>query len=301
MLHTLDDAIEEWAPKNWTNESPNIRLARINNSNVSIEYLIHRFANRLIHCSIRVDESFFHCSFIGNGEGSDKRMAAEIENIRNQERIKNQRETGFFETNQEQKQRIQREKTEAEEERKRLQFEAMVSEMKAKFQSNPLSRFDNIKKLGKKKNYRTTYVIELDRTIMQSQSERAYPSTDGIFPETRLHTSSSRCFYVGQTWHSAEERFHTANVNHMAKTTGKVSKHRLIKDGPPYLKSVKSINELTESFGFENPKNGNQSDNFEHYVAWALYKCGHRTWGPKNSDLGRNYQNGQWLGEDPYI
>ena len=88
-------------------------------------------------------------------------MAAEIEVIRNQERSKNQLETGFFETNQEQKQRIQREKIEAEEERKRLQFEAMVSEMKTKFQSNPYSRFDYIKELGEKNNFRTTYVIEL--------------------------------------------------------------------------------------------------------------------------------------------
>lgn len=176
-----------------------------------------------------------------------------------------------------------------------------IEALKREFDNNPEKRFDYIKKLGKKKNYQTTYVIELGQTIMQSQSERAYPSTDGMFPETRLHTFSSRCFYVGQTRYSAEERFHTANVNHMARSTGKVSKHRLIKDDPPYHRSVMSINELTESFGFENPNEGNQSDKFEHYVAWALYKCGHRTWGPINSDLGRNSQNGQWLGKDPYI
>ena len=176
-----------------------------------------------------------------------------------------------------------------------------IDALKREFDNNPEKRFEYIKKLGLKMNYQTTYVIELDQTIMQSQSEPAYPSANGKFPETRLHTLSSRCFYVGQTRYSAEERFHTANVNHMAKKTGKVTKHRIIKDSPPYYESIKRINELTESFGFDNPKNGNQNDKFEHYVAWALYKYGHRTWGPKNSDLGRNSQNGQWLGEDPYI
>ena len=75
--------------------------------------------------------------------------------------------------------------------RRKMEIEAL----KREFDNNPEKRFDYIKKLGKKKNYQTTYVIELDRTIMQSQSERAYPSTDGIFPEARLHTSRSRCFY----------------------------------------------------------------------------------------------------------
>ena len=176
-----------------------------------------------------------------------------------------------------------------------------IEALKREFDNNPEKRFEYIKKLGQKKNFQTTYVIELDRTILQSQSEPAYPCTNGIFPETKLHTLSSRCFYVGQTQYSAEERFHTANVNHMAKRTGKVPKHRLIKDGSPYYQSIKNLNELTESFGFENPKKGNQSDKFEHYVAWALYKCGHRTWGPINRALGTLYQNGQWLGEDPYI
>ena len=68
MLHTLDEAIDEWAPKNYTNESPNIRLARINNSNISLEALINRFANRLIHCRIRVDENFSNVPLLGMEE-----------------------------------------------------------------------------------------------------------------------------------------------------------------------------------------------------------------------------------------
>lgn len=306
MLHTLDEAIEEWAPKNWTNEPPNIRLARINNSNISIDSLINRFANRLIHCSIKVDESFFQCSFVGNGEGSDKRMATEIEVIRNQERIKNQRETGFLETNQEQKQRIQREKTEAEEKRKRLQFEAMVSEMKIKFQSNPHSRFDHIKELGDKNNFQTTYVIELSKSVIPSGFQRAYPSKE--FAENELHSADSRCFYVGMTWHKMEERFHTAGVNHMwnkygRQKAGVVRKHRLITDSEPFLNSIECLYELTSKYGYQNEQmqNRKKSDKFEHYVAYALYMCGFRTWGPKFSDLSANLSDMAWLGEYPFL
>ena len=306
VLHTLDEAIEEWAPKNWTNEPPNIRLARIKNSNVSIESLINRFANRLIHCSVRVEEGFFQCSFIGNGEGSDKRMAAEIEVILNQERIKNQRETGFLETNQEQKQRIQREKVEAEEERKRLQFEAMVSEMKTKFQSNPYSRFEHIKMLGDEYNFQTTYVIELSKSVISSGFQRSYPSKE--FPENEHHSAESRCFYVGMTWHRMEERFHLAEANHMwnkygGKKAGVVRRHRQITDSKPFEKSIKSLHELTRMYGYENEQRQGRvkSDRFEHYVAYALYMCGFRTWGPKFSDLPTNFSNMKWLGEYPFL
>tara|TARA_Y100000766_G_C18767946_1_gene536906 strand:- start:79 stop:819 length:741 start_codon:yes stop_codon:yes gene_type:complete len=183
----------------------------------------------------------------------------------------------------------------AEEERREIE------DLKRTFRNNPEKRYDYIRRLGREKNYQTTYVIELDRTIRGSQSELAYPSASGIFPDTGSHTMSSRCFYVGQTKYSAEKRFHTANVNHMARRSGKVSKHRLIKDGPPYSRSIKSLNELTESYGFENPKEGRQSQQFEHYVAWALYKSGHRTWGPINDDLPKLFRNGQWLGEYPFL
>jgi len=197
---------------------------------------------------------------------------------------------------------VAKRKAEEEERARRAEEERReIEDQKRTFRNNPEKRHDYIRKLGRAKNYQTTYVIELDRTIRHSQSEPAYPSASGMFPETRSHTISSRCFYVGQTQYSAEERFHTANVNHMARRTGKVYKHRLIEDGPPYSRSIKSLNELTESYGFENPKTGIQSQKFEHYVAWALYKCGHRTWGPINSDLGKLFQNGQWLGEDQFL
>jgi hypothetical protein len=306
MLNSYPEAINEWAPKNWTNASPDIRLARINKSTISIESLIDKFANRSIHCSIRVDESFFNCSFIGNQEGSEKRMREELEVIRNQERKKNQRETGFFETNQEQQQRIQREKIEAEEEMKRLQFESMVSEMRNKFQTNPHSRFDHIKMLGDKYNYQTTYVIELSKSVISSGFQRAYPSKE--FPENEFHSAESRCFYVGMTWHRMEERFHLAEANHMwnkygGKRAGVVRRHRQITDSKPFEKSIKSLHELTRMYGYENEQRQGRvkSDRFEHYVAYALYMCGFRTWGPKFSDLSSNFSNMKWLGEYPFI
>ena len=309
MLNSIQEAIEEWAPKNWTNEFPEIRTARINKSTISIESLIDKFANRSIHCSIRVDESFFHCSFIGNRKGSGERMRDELEVIRNQERTKNQRETGFFETNEEQKQRIQREKIEAEEERKRLLFEAMVSEMRAKFQSNPESRFDYIKELGQKENYETTYVIELNSaSVRTSGSLSAYPSKK--FPEHDLHKQDSRCFYVGITWHTMEDRFSNAEKkNHMWNSNGNpragvVRRHRLINDEPPFFESLESLRKLTDEYGHNN----NQRDGrvkkyqFEHYVAYALYMCGFRTWGPKISELEKQgINNMDWLGTYPFI
>tara|TARA_B110000438_G_C15680904_1_gene592314 strand:+ start:219 stop:920 length:702 start_codon:yes stop_codon:yes gene_type:complete len=176
-----------------------------------------------------------------------------------------------------------------------------INKKKREFEENPEKRFNYISQLGREKNYQTTYVIELSTGIRRSKSVPSYPLSSLGFNDTKLHTKNSRCFYVGQTQNSAEERFHIANVNHMERTTGKVSKHRLIKDIPPYTKSIKSLNELTESYGFENPKKGTLSHQFEHYVAWALYMCGHRTWGPQISELGTTYQDQKWLGEDPYV
>ena len=305
-MNSTQEALEEWAPKSWTNEFPEIRSARINKSTISIESLIDKFVNLSIYCNIRVDESFFHCYFVGNREGSKERMRGELEVIRNQERSKNHRETGFFETNGEQKLRIQKEKIEEEEERKRIQLESLVSEMKIKFQTNPHSRFDHIKELGDKNNYQTTYVIELSKSVISSQFQRAYPSKK--FPENEFHSAESRCFYVGMTWNTMEERFHLAKANHMwnkygGKKAGVVRKHRIITDANPFDESIKSLHDLTRLYGYENPQRQNRikSDLFEHYVAYALYMCGFRTWGPKFSDLASNFSDMKWLGEYPFL
>ena len=91
ILNSTEEALEEWAPKIWTNEFPEIISARINKSTISIESLIDKFANLSIHCSIRVDESFFHCYFVGNRKGSKERMRG---GLKSYEIKKGQRITG---------------------------------------------------------------------------------------------------------------------------------------------------------------------------------------------------------------
>ena len=171
---------------------------------------------------------------------------------------------------------------------------------------DPFQRFKYIREMGVEMNYQTTYVIELKSSINTSNFTRSYPSKD--FAETTKHTNRSRCFYVGTTWHTAEMRFHTAKNNHMWNKSGEpkagaVRKHRLLQDGPPFRKSISGLKKLTRRYGHENSgrKGRIKSDQFEHYVAWALYKCGFRTWGPKFSDLDLKHQNMQWLGKYPFI
>jgi hypothetical protein len=306
MLYTLEEVIDEWAPRNWSNEHPSIRIAKINNSGLRIESLINKLANRSIHCRIIPNEDHFLCTFIGNGEDSNTRMRAMIDDILNQERTKSERETGFFETNDERKIRLAKEKIAAEEEIKRLEYGAMLAEMRNNFRSNPLARFDHIKELGDLYNFQTTYVIELNKSVISSNFEPAYPSKH--FPVNDLHSQDSRCFYVGMTWHNMEERFHTANANHMWNKNGgykigAVRKHRLIEDSEPFVKSIVSLHKLTSEYGYQNDQRINRvkSDKFEHYVAYTLYMCGFRTWGPKFSDLSANLADMSWLGEYPFL
>tara|TARA_B100001094_G_C17812723_1_gene614619 strand:+ start:95 stop:598 length:504 start_codon:yes stop_codon:yes gene_type:complete len=164
------------------------------------------------------------------------------------------------------------------------------------FEKNPELRFDYIKKLGEKRNLRTVYVIELRTSVLSSKSKSSYPNNK--FTSMSKHMEEHRLFYVGKTFHSSEERFHLAKNNHMAKN-GVVKKHRLIRDEYPYTESISSLSKLTNQFGYENPR-GIDHNKFEHYVAWALYKCGYSTWGPKIKDLGA-YKDLNWLGKEPYL
>jgi hypothetical protein len=168
------------------------------------------------------------------------------------------------------------------------------------FENNPELRFDYINKLGEELNCRTVYVIELRSSVLSSNSKASYPNSK--FVATSKHMEKHRLFYVGKTFHSSEERFHSARINHMSKN-GVVKKHRMIRDEEPYTESLTSLSVLTNQFGYENPGRKDRVDNsrFEHYVAWALYKCGYSTWGPKIEDLGRIYQDLNWLGKEPYF
>ena len=176
----------------------------------------------------------------------------------------------------------------------------MSNQNKVVFANYPEKRFEHIREIGINNNLWTVYVIELKSSVKSSKSEPSYPNK--IFGATEKHDRNSRLFYVGKTFHSSEERFHLARYNHMEKKTGVVRKPRLIRDEYPYTDSLSSLRELTSLYGFENPnlENRSASSRFEHYVAWALYKCGHMTWGPKISELGSVYQNLEWLGEEPY-
>ena len=181
-----------------------------------------------------------------------------------------------------------------------------IAKMEQIISKDPFQRFEYIRQMAVERNFQTTYVIELKSSINESNFTRSYPSKG--FAETTKHTKKSRCFYVGTTWHTAEMRFHTAKNNHMWNKSGEpkagaVRKHRLVQDAPPFTKSISSLKKLTKRYGHESSgrKGRIKSDQFEHYIAWALYKCGFRTWGPKFSDLDSKNQNMQWLGKYPFI
>mgnify|MGYP001225110515 CR=1 FL=1 len=218
------------------------------------------------------------------------------------QRAHNQEETGYRETNEEREEREERE-------RKKLEF-----------QKYPERRFVWIEELGRTKGFQSTYVIELKPEISKSGSEQAYPSNNltddnidllsmigreadhGPFPQSEIFTNGSRCFYVGQTGHLIEERFYQSKHAHMKKNR-KVRKFRKITDEYPYVQSIEHMKDLTGKYGFERRGGGKKSVEFEHYVAWALYKCGYRTWGPTVTELEKNNisTDREWLGEYPFL
>ena len=159
--------------------------------------------------------------------------------------------------------------------------------------------------MGEEQNLMTAYIIELGQSVRASKSERAYPNE--AFPELDAHGDESQCFYIGVTDQTIEDRFHAGRKNHMWNEKGKpkngvVRKHRRISDDPPYADSLSSMEELTELYGWENPGAEGRVRSFqlEHYVAWALYRCGHRTWGPKKDELDGPLKNRAWLGRRPF-
>ena len=295
---TIEEMINKWV---WRKEKPKVKRAKIIKDNRNLQDIMGELVIRKIHVSARDDEDFFILAFRDHGLGAEYKQRKIIEKMNNLERKNNEKETGISETNKEKESReldIKRDKIRAEQERKKIE---KIEKMKLDFEDNPEKRFAHIRDIGMENDFQTTYVIELRTRVKLSGSKPAFPSPSNGFHDTRSHSMNSKCFYVGQTENSAKERFHTANVNHMGKSTGKVTKHRLIRDDPPYTKSIKSLNELTNSYGFENQKKGKQSSQFEHYVAWALYKAGNRTWGPLITELDNIDQDMKWLGEYPFI
>ena len=184
-----------------------------------------------------------------------------------------------------------------------------IAQKKKEFALDPRSRFGYIRDYCRERNIQSTYVIELGSSVVASKSEPAYPNPERGFPKTDLHGKESRLFYVGRTGVSLEDRFHLGGANHMEKPTSKVRKHRLIKDPPPYKLSIESMRELTAKYGYENTtyehsdgkRRSDISSLMEHYVAWALYRIGHMTWGPTAKELPGLYSEVDWLGVYPYL
>ena len=286
MVASIDELIEAWRPKNYTKAPPEERRFELKKK-ISVHELYTKLANRSIHCNVSEREDHFVCTWIANGAGASEAMRADAERLKDRERKSNHRETGLLETNQERKEREE--------------DEAFVRD----FDEHPSKRFQWIKQMAEEQNLMTVYVIELGQSVRASQSERAYPS--GAFPELDVHDDDSQCFYIGVTDQTIEDRFHAGRYNHMWNTEGKprigvVRKHRRIADGPPFADSLNSMEELTELYGWENPGSEGRVCSFqlEHYVAWALYRCGHRTWGPKKDELDAPLKNRSWLGRRPF-
>jgi len=294
--------IDKWV---WRREKSKVKQAKIKRDNRNLQDVMGTLAIRDIHASVRIDKDFFIFTFHSHGQGAKEKQRKIIEEINISERKNNEKETGISETNKEKESRkwnIKRAEIRAEEERERIEN---IKKMKLDFEDNPDKRFNNIRNMGIEKKFQTTYVIELKNTVIFSKFNRAYPNAD--FPETKSHNANSRYFYVGTTWHTAEERFHTARINHMSKK-GSVRKHRLIQDNVPYEKSINHLDQLSEQYGYLHPNPPEATRYmvehymFEHYVAWALYKKGHFVWGPTIQELQNNgVQDLKWLGEDPYI
>ena len=283
----LPDIIEAWSPKPWTRELPVVRQFFVRKK-WSIHSLHQQFGNRSIHCRIREHADHFVCDFVGNGDGAAKSMREAAEKLKDQERAKNQRATGIFETDEE---RVARENNES---------------IAREFEQDPDKRFRLIRDLGELHNFASVYVIELRETVRDSEFTPAYPSDD--HPELSTHGPESRCFYVGTTWHTLEDRYHAGEKNHMWNAAGNprigvVRRHRLIDDDHPFTRSMAHLKDLTNRYGWENKghKDRTRSYQFEHYVAWALYKCGHRTWGPQFIELPGPKQKAEWRGKAPYF
>lgn len=248
---------------------------------------------------------------IAEEENARKRVAEEAqrqarlkeEQELDRQRAHNKEQTGYPDTDEE---REEREK---------------IERMKLEFEKYPERRFEWIKELGRSMGFQSTYVIELNQKISKRGSEEAYPSknhTDddivrssmmgrevdyGPFPQLEMFTDDSRCFYVGQTHHLIEERFCKKGlVNHM-ESGRRVKKFRKIMDENPYVQSIEHMKSLTGKYGFERNRRGKKDLQFEHYVAWALYKFGYRTWGPTVVELEKKgiSTDREWLGEYPLL
>lgn len=262
---------DEWRFDQSERGSPNQNVYRVIKEQ-KITLLFDKFGNKDIEVQIdAVDEEGYHTiTFLTNGPGCKQKMEKRKIDYLNKEKEKKE------------------------------QLEAKRLAERQKKIEKELWRFDHLRELAKEHNIGSLYIIELRDKIRDTESEKAYPCDD--YPPTDLHGAESRNFYVGITSKTPEERFCGSGKNHISFHSGKVYKHRLIRDPAPYTKSLAALEKLTEEYGYRGISGGDAKDfRFEHYLAWSLYKIGHRTWGPKVEELkDLNMENRNWLGKEPF-
>ena len=268
----LNDIYDEWGFEQFERGLPNQEIYRVKKQPMT-ELWFDKFGNQDIEVRIdAVDEEGYHTiTFLANGPGCKQKME--------------QRKIDYLNKEKEKEERL---------EAKRL------AERQKKIEKE-LLRFGHLRELAKELNIGSLYIIELrDEIRWKGAVEKAYPCDD--YPPTDLHGAESRNFYVGITSKTPEERFCGSGENHMSSHPGKVYKHRLIQDPAPYTKSLAVLEKLTEEYGYRGISGGDAKDfRFEHYLAWSLYKIGHRTWGPKVEELKKlNMENRNWLGKEPF-
>lgn len=266
----LSDIFDEWRFNQYKRGSPDKKVYRVKEQKIT--QLFDKFGNHDIE--VRIDavdkEGYLTITFLANGPGCKQKMEKRKIDYLNKEKEKED------------------------------QLEAKRLAERQKKIDGELWRFDHLRELAKEHNIGSLYIIELRDKIRYTESEKAYPCDD--YPPTDLHGAESRNFYVGITSKTPEERFCGSGKNHISFHSGKVYKHRLIRDPAPYTKSLAALEKLTEEYGYRGIFGDDAKDfRFEHYLAWSLYKIGHRTWGPKVEELkDLNMENRNWLGKEPF-
>ena len=262
----LSDIFDEWRFNQYERGSPDKKVYRVKEQKIT--QLFDEFGNHDIE--VRIDavdeEGYLTITFLANGPGCKQKMKKRNIDYLNKEKEKED------------------------------QLEAKRLAERQKKIDGELWRFDHLRELAKEHKCASVYLIELNSRVRNSASEKIYPGVN--YPETELHGKESRNFYVGITSQTPEDRFSGPGKNHISSVTGKVSKYRKIEDDEPFTESLEELEVLINEFGYRDDTSSKNLDyRFEHYLAWALYKIGHRVWGPAMKEVQGDLS---WLGKEPF-
>ena len=261
----FSDIFDEWRFNQFERGSPDKKVYRVKEQKITL--LFDKFGNQDIEVRIdAVDKEGYHTiTFLANGPGCKQKMEKRKIDYLNKEKEKEDL------------------------------LEAIRLGERQKKIDGELWRFDHLRELAKEHKCASVYLIELDSKVRNSASKKIYPGVN--YPETELHGKESRNFYVGITSQTPEDRFSGPGKNHILSVTGKVRKYRKIKDDEPFIESLKQLEILINEFGYRDDTSSKNLDyRFEHYLAWALYKIGHRVWGPTMDEI----EDLSWLGKEPF-